>query len=104
MGRAECHQEAFLFSIIMVSSFPIYSQVLGQVSSLRYGFHLIERALNPIKIMVFIHSHKICATTVPVCLEERSLLHVTGIVAGSYYYMDFYHSPPVTSSAMANNL
>lgn len=58
MGIAECHQEVFLFSIIMVSSFPIYSEVLGQVSSLRYLFHLIERALNPIKIMVFIHSHK----------------------------------------------
>ena len=54
-----------------LGSWPIYSQVLGHSSSVRYAFHLVEWALNH---MLVGDSNKLWATFALTYLTGRTVL------------------------------
>lgn len=53
------------------------NQVLGHLSNVVCGFHLIEWSISPIKIELVIYSHNTYSTIVPVYLAHSLLFYVT---------------------------
>lgn len=93
MSIAVCHQESLyniLFFKLVVFQFPlgswsIQSQFLGHLSSVRYGFHLLEQVLSQIRLVGY--SHKLCAVIAVAYLAGRTPLQVERIFAGLFIFL-----------------